>query len=75
MHKKTLVNRVLTDKLEPPSRALTTPLRFPISNVFKGTSSSGMGVSGRLCSGVVQVGEQLRILPGDETAVVKCEMI
>jgi selenocysteine-specific translation elongation factor len=48
-----------------------SPLRFPISNVFKG-SGSGTGVSGRLCGGVVQVGERLRILPGDETAVVKC---
>ncbi|OCB90856.1 hypothetical protein A7U60_g1880 [Sanghuangporus baumii] len=61
----------LLNKLEPPTRAFAAPLRFPISNVFKGTSSSGTGVSGRLCSGVVQVGEQLRILPGDETAVVK----
>ncbi|EJD01255.1 EF Tu GTP binding domain-containing protein [Fomitiporia mediterranea MF3/22] len=58
------------DKLEPPSRALTGPLRFPISNVFRGITS-GTAVSGRLCSGVVQVGEQLRILPGDETAIVK----
>jgi elongation factor 1 alpha-like protein len=47
------------------------PLRLPISNVFKGVGS-GIGVSGRLCGGVVQVGERLRILPGDETAIVKC---
>lgn len=33
--------------------------------------ASGIGVSGRLASGVVQVGEKLRILPGDETAVVR----
>lgn len=46
------------------------PLRFPISNVFKG-QSSGTTVSGRICSGLVQVGERVRILPGDETAVVK----
>ncbi|KAG6833838.1 hypothetical protein H0H87_011772 [Tephrocybe sp. NHM501043] len=32
---------------------------------------SGGAVSGRLCGGVVQVGERLRILPGDESAVVK----
>lgn len=35
--------------------------------------SSGVGVSGRLCSGVVQVGERLRVVPGDETAVVRSE--
>lgn len=60
------------DVLQPPARALNAPMRLPISNVFKG-QTSGTGVSGRLCSGVVQVGEKLRVLPGDETAVVKCE--
>ena len=64
----------LLDKLEPPSRDITGPLRFPISNVFKG-AYSGIAVSGRLCSGVVQVGEQLRVLPGDESAIVKCESV
>ncbi|KAJ7667697.1 EF Tu GTP binding domain-containing protein [Mycena polygramma] len=60
----------LLDKLEPPSRDISAPLRIPISNIFKG-QGSGMSVSGRLLSGVVQVGERLRIVPGDETAVVK----
>ncbi|KAJ3734405.1 P-loop containing nucleoside triphosphate hydrolase protein [Lentinula guzmanii] len=58
------------DQLEPPARDIYAPLRIPISNVFKG-SSSGVAVSGRLCGGVVQVGERLRVLPGDETAAVK----
>ncbi|KAJ9126626.1 hypothetical protein QFC24_001655 [Naganishia onofrii] len=63
----------ILDKVDVPRRPLDSPLRYPISNVFKGQSavSSGVGVSGRLCSGVVQVGERLRILPGDETAVVR----
>jgi elongation factor 1 alpha-like protein len=47
-------------------------MRLPISNVFKGPSS-GAAVSGRLSGGVLQVGEKLRVLPGDETAVVKCK--
>ncbi|EED80776.1 predicted protein [Postia placenta Mad-698-R] len=58
------------DILDPPSRNVTAPLRFPISNVFRG-QVSGTGVAGRVCGGVVQVGERLRILPGDGTAVVK----
>ena len=58
------------DRLQPPRRDTTSPLRFPISNVFKGQGST-TGVWGRVCSGVVQVGECLRVLPGDETAVVK----
>lgn len=56
----------------PPVRDIQSPMRLPISNVFKG-QSSGAAVSGRLSGGVVQVGEKLRILPGDETAIVKCK--
>ncbi|KAG8847044.1 Hsp70 suppressor, GTPase facilitates ribosomal subunit dissociation [Tulasnella sp. 330] len=63
------------DALTPPGRPIEAPLRFPISNVFKGGGSgsiaTGVGVSGRLASGVIQVGERLRILPGDESAVVR----
>lgn len=61
---------VVIDVLEPPTRNIAAPLRFPISNVFKGQGST-VGVAGRISGGVVQVGERVRILPGDETAVVK----
>ncbi|CAL1701559.1 unnamed protein product [Somion occarium] len=60
----------LLDELEPPTRDLDAPLRFPVANVFR-TPSSVIAVSGRVCGGLVQVGERLRIVPGDETAVVK----
>ncbi|KAH9050142.1 EF Tu GTP binding domain-containing protein [Lactarius hengduanensis] len=60
----------LLDRLQLPRRDIISPLRFPISNVFKGQGST-TGVWGRICSGLVQVGECLRVLPGDETAVVK----
>ena len=67
-------SHVRTDELEPPTRDITAPLRFPISNVFKG-QASGTAVAGRVCSGLVQVGERLRVLPGDETAVVRSEWL
>ncbi|CDO74289.1 hypothetical protein BN946_scf184663.g10 [Trametes cinnabarina] len=60
----------LLDALEPPTRDINAPLRFPISNVFKG-QTSGICVSGRVCGGVIVVGERLRIIPGDESATVK----
>lgn len=60
----------LLNSLEPPARDVTAPLRIPISNVFKG-SGAGTSIAGRICGGVVQIGEKLRILPGDETAIVK----
>lgn len=69
----------ISDSLQPPGRPIEAPLRFPVSNVFKGggtsTMASGIGVSGRLASGVVQVGEKLRILPGDETAIVRSRSV
>ncbi|WRT67351.1 uncharacterized protein IL334_004322 [Kwoniella shivajii] len=61
------------DKVEVPSRPYESPLRIPVSNVFKGQTAiaSGVAVSGRLCSGVVQVGDRLRAVPGDEVATVR----
>jgi len=64
----------ILDVLQPPTRDIVAPLRFPITNVFKGLGA-GTGVSGRICSGVVQVGERLRILPGDKSVIVKCQFI
>ncbi|GAA5828764.1 hypothetical protein JCM11251_005863 [Rhodosporidiobolus azoricus] len=61
------------DALEVPARALDSPLRIPVQNVFKGQSAtaSGLAISGRVESGFVQVGEKLAALPGDETGVVR----
>lgn len=62
------------DQLSPPERQYTGPLRMPVSNVFKGTTmsmSSGLGVSGRIVSGIVQVGESVLPVPGDTPGVVK----
>ncbi|EJT97710.1 EF Tu GTP binding domain-containing protein [Dacryopinax primogenitus] len=61
------------DALKPPQRPYTLPLRIPLANVFKGQTAmaSGVGVSGTVASGVVQVGDRVRILPGDESAVVR----
>lgn len=64
------LSHLAPDRLEPPTRDLTSPLRLPVSNVFKG-QGSGIAVSGRVCAGVVQVGERVRVLPGDETAIIK----
>lgn len=62
------------DVLGVPRRSLEAPLRIPVSNVFRGQTAiaSGLAVSGRIESGVVQVGEELAALPGDGTGVVRC---
>ena len=61
------------DKVEVPSRPYNAPFRIPVSNVFKGQTAvaSGVAVSGRLVSGVIQVGDRVRAVPGDEVATVR----
>lgn len=55
-----------------PPRALEAPLRIPVANVFKGsTTSSGLAVAGRVESGIVQTGERLAVLPGSEAGTVR----
>ncbi|WFD44338.1 hypothetical protein MPSI1_003005 [Malassezia psittaci] len=61
------------DALVMPPRMIDVPLRMPVTNVFRSTSaiSSGLGVAGRIVTGLVQVGEVLRPLPGDESGLVR----
>ncbi|EST09005.1 Translation elongation factor EFTu/EF1A, domain 2 [Kalmanozyma brasiliensis GHG001] len=63
----------ILDALEPPARQLDSPLRLPVTNVFKGQTAiaSGVGVSGRVVSGIVQIGDRLRPVPGDESGIVR----
>ena len=68
---KTLAEEL--DGLRMPERMVDGPLRMPVTNVFRSLSavSSGLGVSGRIVSGLVQTGEVLRPLPGDELGFVR----
>lgn len=72
-----LTEHVLQDKMEPPTRDYANFFRLPISNIFRTQSTSGVYVTGRIASGIVQVGEKLRAVPGDDsiTGVVKCKSL
>ncbi|GAC99891.1 probable translation elongation factor [Pseudozyma hubeiensis SY62] len=61
------------DALEPPARQLDAPLRLPVTNVFKGQTAiaSGVAISGRVVSGIVQIGDRVRPVPGDESGIVR----
>ncbi|KAF9452145.1 hypothetical protein P691DRAFT_795370 [Macrolepiota fuliginosa MF-IS2] len=61
------------DKMEPPTRDYANFFRLPVSNIFKTQSTSGVYVAGRIASGIIQVGEKLRAIPGDDsiTGIVK----
>lgn len=68
---RTLVQEL--DALQVPPRSLDAPLRLPLANVFRGqtATASGLAVAGRIESGLVQVGERLAALPGDESGIVR----
>lgn len=61
------------DRVAVPERPYAAPLRIPVSNVFKGQTAiaSGVACQGRLVSGVVQVGDQVRVVPGDVVASIR----
>lgn len=63
------------DKVDVPERPYASPLRIPLSNVFKGQTAvaSGVAVQGRLASGIVQVGDNVRGVPGDGIGSVRSE--
>jgi translation elongation factor EF-1alpha len=63
----------ISDKFEPPERAIDKPLRMCITDVFKGMGA-GFSVSGTLQAGSVQVGEKVLIMPQMESANVKSEL-
>jgi elongation factor 1 alpha-like protein len=61
------------DRVAVPERPYAAPLRIPVSNVFKGQTAiaSGVACQGRLASGVVQCGDQVRVVPGDVVASIR----
>ncbi|SNX86238.1 related to translation elongation factor HBS1 protein [Melanopsichium pennsylvanicum] len=63
----------ILDTLESPARQLDAPLRMPVTNVFKGQTAiaSGVAVSGRVVSGIVQIGDRIKPVPGDESGIVR----
>ncbi|MCL4141613.1 UNVERIFIED_CONTAM: hypothetical protein GTU68_052050 [Idotea baltica] len=58
------------DKLKVPERAINRPIRFCISDVYKGQGSS-MCVGGRLETGYVQNGDRTMLMPQTEVLAVK----
>lgn len=61
------------DTLDPPTREVDGPLRMPLTNVFRGQTAiaSGVAAAGRVVSGLVAVGDRLRVVPGEETATIR----
>eukprot|EP00052_Salpingoeca_macrocollata_P016229 m.130206 g.130206 ORF g.130206 m.130206 type:complete len:741 (+) comp19971_c0_seq5:63-2285(+) len=58
------------DNFNPAQRDVNAPLRFSVSDVYKGTGASSV-VSGKLLSGFLRVGESVSVYPAAESCVVK----
>uniref|UniRef100_A0A069DZF2 Putative elongation factor 1 alpha n=1 Tax=Panstrongylus megistus TaxID=65343 RepID=A0A069DZF2_9HEMI len=58
------------DKFKCPERPVSKPLRISVNDIYKGTGS-GFCVSGRVETGMVQVGDKVLVQPQNETALVK----
>jgi elongation factor 1 alpha-like protein len=58
------------DKFKAPERPVTKPFRLSVNDIFKGTGS-GFCVSGRVETGMVQVGDKVLVQPQNEGAVIK----
>ncbi|KAJ2725082.1 hypothetical protein GGI07_001550 [Coemansia sp. Benny D115] len=64
----------LLDTFSMPERPINKPLRLAVTDFFKGGafgSSGSVSVVGRIAQGHVQIGEQVVLVPGGSTGVVK----
>lgn len=55
----------------PALQTLTQPLRLQISDVFRGTLTAPLSISGRLRSGSCQIGDTLLLLPSNTQATIR----
>lgn len=68
-HGNTLIQEL--DCCEPYSYAVDKPLRMTISDVFRGGIQNPLSISGRIDAGSLQVGDQIIVMPSEETAGIK----
>lgn len=62
------------DKFKSPERPVTKPFRMSVNDIFKGTGS-GFCISGKIETGVLNVGDKVLVCPLKETATVKAILI
>ncbi|KAL1306147.1 hypothetical protein AAFC00_004258 [Neodothiora populina] len=59
------------ESFQPTKAALDSPLRLPISDVFRGGITNPLSISGKIEAGTLQVGDQILAMPVSETATIK----
>lgn len=61
----------ILESSEPTIRALEKPLRLTINDIFRGSITHPLSISGRLDSGTIQIGDSILCMPSDEPATIK----
>lgn len=59
------------DASEPASRALDSPLRLTIGDVFRGGVQNPLSISGRIEAGSLQAGDALLAMPANQKCFIK----
>ena len=59
------------EAFKPVKAAVSSPLRLPISDIFRGGVTNPLSISGRIEAGSLQVGDQILAMPASETATIK----
>lgn len=67
----TLLTLLETSEPVSQDRALTGPLRLPISQIFSSNTQFPISVAGRITSGSVQIADQITIIPGGQTGYIR----
>ena len=67
-------SNLFTDRYSPPERQVLLPLRIVVSDVYR-TPAISVAVGGKVESGTLRSGQRVLIMPANELAVVKCDVI
>lgn len=59
------------NQFKPGEKPIDKPLRFCISDIFKGPQSSAISLAGKMEAGSVKTGDKICIVPSNETGIVK----
>lgn len=65
---------ILLEALEladPIARALESPLRISIADIFRGGITNPLSISGRLEAGSIQIGDRVLAIPSTSTALIR----
>jgi translation elongation factor EF-1alpha len=62
------------ESIDAPKRPLDLPLRLSITDIFKTSRNNVVTVTGRVESGILQLGDDIITEPGENKGTVRCKI-